>query len=148
MIYHNAETENLLDMIGHDMPVRWRDVDSNITVTTTAFNMTCAISELKDLLILDGVATLEDFYKLLNYTRADPNPEDPRMHLSAGWCWECAYEYGNDSRLDIEIEATYEQDSVIFDYYWKCRYCDAYYDCTGCDDSIKDKLEGVNYGTD
>lgn len=144
MIYHNDETKNLLEMIGSDMPVRWRDVDCGITVTATAYNMTNAISELKDVLILDGVVPLEMFYQLLTYKRIEKNPYTSTTCSDCGWCWECAYEYGDDSRLDIEVEAVYENDSVVFEYYWKCRYCDAYGDCAGCDDTIKDKLEGMD----
>lgn len=143
--FKDQATKNLLDMIGHDTPVRWQDYCSGVIVKTSAYHMLDALGDLNACFAANEFASMEDFYSALEYEDMEfPESYDfDNSYLSPGWCWECCSDWDGPV-LSITVTNDYDcEGEVIFIYYFDHGYCDSYSDCQGCDAYLKDKLEGM-----
>ncbi len=132
-INFDSESQKIIDKIGHDMPVFWKDEYSGVGITTSCYELLVGLCNLNEMLAGAEFATMEDFFNSTKYSYIELPPEFNNEFFQEGWCYQC-FECQNGPSVSIDVTSGIEDGNrIIFLYNFGIHYCSGCYDCIGCD---------------
>ena len=130
-------TRKVLEKLGNDECVQWRDRDTEMTICTSKYEMLNGLLGLNDRMSGDGYASIEDYltemrYEYIDFNYGDIDDAEPFI-LDCGWCWH-SFEMGDGSIISYsDIKCISEGKDHIFEFEFFPRHCSAYSDCIETD---------------
>lgn len=131
-ITYDDETKRLVDKLGHDIPVFWKDDCMDVGFITTPYNMLEGMCWINSLLACNDFISLDDFYNGIKQEYIEISSKiDPEM-FAVGWNYMC-FSNRDGPVLTIDVTSQFEDGDIIFYFRFNQPYCDCFCDPANCD---------------